>query len=110
MANNFAVHGHQFLAQLDQEIERLQSLRTQVASALEAGDVSKPRNQAKQKKNTTRTMSLEARQRIADAQKRRWAKQKKSAKANATASAKKAAPKKKTPSQRKPAGEAVAAE
>jgi len=67
----------QILAAIDQEISRLQQARkllqssgaTKLVSGLSDG----------RKRRAKRTLSPEARQRIAAAQKRRWAKQKKEA-------------------------------
>jgi len=71
----------QILAAIDQEISRLQQARkllqssgaTKLVSGLSDG----------RKRRAKRTLSPEARQRIAAAQKRRWAKQKKEAAAKA---------------------------
>ncbi|MGI4826811.1 MAG: hypothetical protein ACRYFU_01250, partial [Janthinobacterium lividum] len=64
------------------EIERLQQVRTQVAGAIEGDEaIAKPARKG---------MSLEGRRRIAEAQKARWATQKKAAKKTATRATKKA--------------------
>ena len=63
------------LASIDAEISRLQQAR----SLLTGANSSSPKSTSKPRKK--RRLSAEARKRIADAQRKRWAAQKKSAKA-----------------------------
>ena len=91
MARDFAQSSKQYLASIDAEIERLHNLREQVAAAVDADQaIAKPAKAAR------KGMSAEGRRKIAEAQKARWAKQKKAAKSVAKAPAKKAEPKKTT--------------
>ena len=78
MPRDFANSSTQFLASIDAEIERLQNLRQQVASAVDADEAL-----GKPAKSVRKGMSAEGRRKIAEAQKARWAKQKKAAKAPA---------------------------
>lgn len=71
MARDFNESSEQFLASLDAEIERLQTMREQVAAALGAEPKARTVGRPKRK-----GMSEEGRRKIAEAQKARWAKQK----------------------------------
>lgn len=68
MARDFIQNSEQYLAHIDAEIERLQQLRTQVTGAIQ-GDKEVAASPAPRK-----GMSLEGRKRVAEAQKARWAK------------------------------------
>jgi hypothetical protein len=70
------------LAQIDAEIATLKQARSLLASAgLVTTAVTEPTTQKKRRKSRKRrTLSLEARKRIADAQRKRWAAQKAKAK------------------------------
>ena len=74
MPRDFANSSTQFLASIDAEIERLQNLRQQVASAVDADEAL-----GEPAKSVRKGMSAEGRRKIAEAQKARWAKQKKAA-------------------------------
>ena len=74
MAQAFTQNSEQYVSQIDAEIERLQQLRSQVAEAIEG------EKQIAAPKKTRGGMSAEGRLRVAEAQKARWAKQKKAAK------------------------------
>lgn len=89
MPRDFALSSTQYLASIDAEIERLQNLREQVAAAADADEAI-----AKPTKTVRKGMSAEGRRKIAEAQKARWAKQKKAAKSVAKAPARKVAAKK----------------
>lgn len=89
MARDFSRSSSQFLASIDAEIERLQNLREQVASAVDADEAI-----ARPAKTVRKGMSAEGRRKIAEAQKARWAKQKKAEKSATKAPAKKAVTKK----------------
>ncbi len=90
MPRDFTETSEQFLASLDEEIERLQTMRDQVAAALGVAAGARPAAQPKRK-----GMSEEGRRKIAEAQKARWAKQKSEPKPAAPrATAKKAVAKK----------------
>ncbi|WP_419805982.1 hypothetical protein [Terriglobus sp.] len=102
MPRDFATSSTQFLASIDAEIERLQNLRQQVAAAVDADEAL-----AKPEKAVRKGMSAEGRQKIAEAQKARWAKQNKAAKSAAKAPAKKVAAKK-TASKKAPAKKTAA--
>lgn len=78
MPRNFANSSSQYLASIDAEIGRLQTLRGQVAAVVQADSLI-----AKSAKPARSGISAEGRRRIADAQKARWAKQKKATKAAA---------------------------
>lgn len=88
MPRDFAQSSSLFLASIDAEIERLQSLREQVAAALDADDAV-----TKTAKTVRRGMSEEGRRKIAEAKKARWAKQKRASKSAAKAPARKTAAK-----------------
>jgi hypothetical protein len=62
----------QLIAEIDSEISRLQQVRALLTGAGSTSSMKQPRKK--------RTLSPEARARIAAAQKRRWAKQKSAAK------------------------------
>ena len=79
MAQAFTQNSEQYVSHIDAEIERLQQLRNQVAEAIEG------EKQITAPKNTGGGMSAEGRLRVAEAQKARWAKQKKAAKKAAKA-------------------------
>ncbi|MGI4757626.1 MAG: hypothetical protein ACRYGF_12355 [Janthinobacterium lividum] len=79
MAQAFTQNSEQYVSHIDAEIERLQQLRGQVAEAIEG------EKQITAPKNTGRGMSAEGRLRVAEAQKARWAKQKKAEKKAAKA-------------------------
>jgi hypothetical protein len=66
---------HQILQELDAEIRRLTEVRNLLAGARESVSA----NHAKAPKTKTHTMSADGRARIAAAQKKRWAAQKKAA-------------------------------
>ena len=102
MPRDFARSSTQFLASIDAEIERLQNLRQQVAAAVDADEALEV-----PEKPLRKGMSAEGRRKIAEAQKARWAKQKKAAKSAAKAPAKKAAAKK-TASKKAPAKKTAA--
>ena len=86
MARDFSQSSSQFLTSIDAEIERLQHLRQQVATAIDADEaIAQPVKSARQ------GMSAEGRRKIAEAQRARWAKQKRIAKNAAKLPAKKAA-------------------
>lgn len=87
MARDFIQNSKQYLSQIDAEIQRLQNLRNQVAGAIQ-GD------QEIVKTERRGGMSEEGRRRVAEAQKARWAKQKKAAKQPASKPAKKSVAKK----------------
>jgi len=73
------------LAQIDSEIERLQQARTLLATignSTKAGRGSK-KSSAKARPRKKRVLSADARKRIADAQRKRWAAQRARAKAKA---------------------------
>lgn len=89
MARDFSVSSSQFLHSIDAEIERLQNLREQVAAAVDADEaINRPSRMVR------KGMSAEGRRKIAEAQKARWAKQKRAEKAAAKAPARKTAAKK----------------
>jgi hypothetical protein len=79
------------IADIEAELERLSRVRN-ILSGHDGGFVA-PRKAAKPQPRR-RTMSAEARERIAAAQRKRWAKQKKAAKAAAASEPRKLAPKK----------------
>jgi hypothetical protein len=65
------------LAQIDAEIARLTQVRSLLAvSGKISGKFSAPKTSAAGKRRKKRVLSPEARKRIADAQRRRWAAQK----------------------------------
>ena len=68
MARDFIQNSEQYLLQIDAEIKRLQQLRTQVTGAIQ-GD-----KQVADAPKARRGMSEEGRKRVAEAQKARWAK------------------------------------
>ncbi len=74
MAQAFLQNSEQYVSHIDAEIERLQQLRNQVAEAIEG------EKQIAAPKKTRGGMSAAGRLRVAEAQKARWAKQKKAAK------------------------------
>lgn len=86
MPRGFAESSSQYLASIDAEIARLQSLRGQVVAVVDADEAI-----AKGSKPVRKGMSEEGRRRVAEAQKARWAKQKKASKAAAKGQAKRAA-------------------
>jgi hypothetical protein len=69
---------NQVLKQIDDITDRLNRLRKAVTSTQAPTASKKPTAKTKQKQ--TRVLSPEARKRIADAQKRRWAKQRRATK------------------------------
>lgn len=69
----------QILSAIDEEISRLQQARKLLQSSGGSKLVSGLSSSGAKKPRRKRTLSPEARQRIAAAQKRRWAKQKKGA-------------------------------
>ncbi|MGI4757763.1 MAG: hypothetical protein ACRYGF_13040 [Janthinobacterium lividum] len=79
MAQAFTQNSEQYVSHIDAEIERLQQLRNQVSEAIEG------EKQIVAPKKTGGGMSEEGRLRVAEAQKARWAKQKKDAKKAAKA-------------------------
>ena len=83
MPRDFTQSSTQFLSSIDAEIERLQSLRQQVAAVVDADE-----ELAKPAESVRKGMSAEGRRKIAEAQKARWAKQKKVASSVAKAPAK----------------------
>lgn len=89
MARDFYESSSQFLASIDAEIARLHNLRQQVAAAVDA-DQANPRPA----KVARRGMSEAARRKIADAQRARWAKQKKATKVASETPARKSVAKK----------------
>ena len=75
MPRDFSQSSSQYLSAIDAEIERLQQLRQQVSSAVDAEEaIVKPVKAAR------KGMSAEGRRRVAEAQRARWAKQKRAAK------------------------------
>ena len=89
MPRDFSQSSSQYLAAIDAEIERLQQLRQQVSAAVDADEeIAQPAKAAR------KGMSAEGRRRVADAQRARWAKQKRAAKSATKAPAKKTAAKK----------------
>ena len=95
MARDFSESSSQFLTSIDAEIERLQQLRQQVAAAEDADEAL-----AQPAKTVRKGMSVEGRRRIAEAQKARWAKQKKAAKVPAKKTATKKIASKRVPAKR----------
>lgn len=89
MARDFSQSSSQYLASIDAEISRLQTLREHVSAAVEADEAI-----AKPAKASRKGMSEEGRRRVAEAQKARWAKQKKAAKSAGKTPAKKVVAKK----------------
>lgn len=84
MPRDFSLSSSQYLAAIDTEIKRLQQLRQQVSAAVDANEaVVQPAKAAR------KGMSAEGRRRVAEAQKARWARQKRAAKSAAKAPAKK---------------------
>ncbi|GAA3756748.1 hypothetical protein [Terriglobus aquaticus] len=106
MPRDFAQVSSQFLASIDAEIERLQSLRKQVATAVDADQAI-----TKTAKTARRGMSEEGRRKIAEAQKARWAKQKKADNTATKASSRKTSLKQtaKKAATKKPSKKAAAA-
>ncbi len=78
MAQDFQQRSQQYLSSIDAEITRLQQLREQVAGVT---NNSTPEDAAP--KNARKGMSEEGRRRVAEAQKKRWAKLKNEARAAA---------------------------
>lgn len=77
------------LAQIDSEIERLKqarSLLSSIGTAASASGRKSPKAAASSKPRKRRVLSAEARKRIADAQRKRWAAQRAKAKGKAKAS------------------------
>lgn len=89
MARDFSQSSSLYLASIDAEIVRLQTLREHVSAAVEADEAI-----AEPAKTGRKGMSEEGRRRVAEAQKARWAKQKKAAKSAAKTPVKKVAAKK----------------
>ena len=89
MPRDFSQSSSLYLASIDAEIVRLQKLRSHVSTAVEADEAI-----AKPAKTGRKGMSEEGRRRVAEAQKARWAKQKKAAKSAGKTPAKKVAAKK----------------
>ena len=109
MAQAFNQNSEQYVSHIDAEIERLQQLRNQVSEAIEGEKaIVAPKKPGKRK-----GMSAEGRLRVAEAQKARWAKQKKAAKKAAKAvvapPAKKAAKRVTQAPAKKAAGKSIAA-
>ncbi|MGI4756388.1 MAG: hypothetical protein ACRYGF_06010 [Janthinobacterium lividum] len=78
MAQAFTQNSEQYLSHIDAEMERLQQLRNQVAEAIQGEKELSP---SKGKDSSGRKgMSAEGRPCVAEAQKARWAKQKRAAK------------------------------
>lgn len=75
MPSTFDQSSSAFLASLDAEIERLQSIRQQIADAL-GSEMSAQPGRVSAKSTKRKGMSEEGRRKIAAAQKARWAKQK----------------------------------
>jgi hypothetical protein len=73
------VNTQELLAAIDQEIARLQSARNILAGSGEAKRRGRPPGTGK-KPTKQRTLSAAARQKIAEAQRKRWAAQKKRSK------------------------------
>lgn len=71
------------LSQIDAEIERLTQVRNLLAGSSAAAPAARKGKSAPAKKRATRVLSPEARKRIADAQRRRWAAQKSKSKKEA---------------------------
>lgn len=95
--NDYYMEIDSIIAALDAELEKLNQARAvlskgdNVASSVDRAQLSKPR------KATRRVMSLEARKRIAEAQRKRWAATKKTKKSATTVAPKRAAKKAKRP-------------
>lgn len=70
----------QILVELDQEIARLTKVRNLLSGAASSGKASDDVGVGNGMSRRKRTLSAEARERIAAAQRKRWAKQKKAAK------------------------------
>ena len=109
MARSFMEITQDYLAGIAQEIERLQALHTQVQALLEGASSLPSRSAIKPavraKRTGRRALSAEARERIAAAQRKRWAKQKGPAKkAGQKATTKK--PVKKSPAKQSATAEA----
>jgi len=64
------------LAQIDAEIARLTQVRTLLSSGSLSGSVTTAKGKGPGRPRKKRTLSAEARKRIADAQRKRWAAQK----------------------------------
>jgi hypothetical protein len=73
------VNTEELLAAIDQEIARLQNARNLLAGSGETGRRGRPPATGK-KQPAKRVLSAAARQKIADAQRKRWAAQKKQTK------------------------------
>ena len=86
------VNTHELLSALDTEIVRLQHARTLIAGSAEPKRRGRPPASPKAVPKK-RTMSAEGRKRIADAQRKRWAAQKKQKTVKVTRVAAKEAPK-----------------
>jgi hypothetical protein len=89
------VNSEQIIATLDDEISRLQHARTLIAQSASGKGPGRSHVRASTTKPKTRTLSAAARERIAAAQRKRWAAQKKQA--NVTRVAAKEAPKRRAP-------------
>jgi hypothetical protein len=81
---HFAVNISSVVAQIDQEILRLQQVRALLTQNSTAPRRGRPRVNAAEKPAKRHTMSAEGRARIAAAQKKRWAKQKAAPRRKAT--------------------------
>ena len=95
MMHDFNRSSDQFLASIDAEIARLQTLREQVAAAL-GSDLKAPAVSQSKRKG----MSEEGRRKIAEAQKARWAKQKSTVRTAPKPSLAKKTSAKKTPAKK----------
>ena len=107
MAQVFNQNSNQYVSHIDAEIEWLQQLRNHVSEAIEGEKAIVAKKPGKRK-----SMSAEGRLRVAEAQKARWAKQKKAAKKAAravvAAPAKKAAKRVAQTPAKKAAGKSIA--
>jgi hypothetical protein len=91
------VNSEQIIAVLDDEISRLQHARTLIAQSASRKAPGRSDVRAPAPKLKTRTLSAAARERIAAAQRKRWATQKKQAAVAVTRVAAKEAPKRRAP-------------
>ena len=80
MAKGFTEISNEYLAGIDQEIERLQTLKTQITELLGATPIKTRKAGRPAGVTRRRILSPEARERIAAAQRKRWAQQKRAAK------------------------------
>lgn len=73
------MESREIIAQIDAEISRLQQARALLGGGTTKGKPGRPKGSANKPPHRRRVLSADARKRIADAQRRRWAERRKAA-------------------------------